>query len=90
MMTDWVGSGQSDTLVDVELASAQEKLALWQTALDEIATQGQSYVIKSTTLTRADLDKCFKMVKYYQSEVSRLTAGRSRGMRVMRVIPRDY
>ena len=70
------------------LAEAEEKLALWQEALDACA-EGQSYQMGKTMLTRVDVDKCLRMVKYYQGEVDRLTAGRGRGARVMRVVPRD-
>ena len=70
------------------LAEAQEKLALWQAALDACA-QGQSYRMGKVELTRVDVDKCLKMVKFYQGEVDRLEAGRSRGARVMRVVPLD-
>lgn len=70
------------------LAEAEEKVALWQDALDACA-ESQSYQMGKTTLTRVDVDRCLRMVQYYQGEVDRLTAGRGRGARVMRVIPRD-
>lgn len=70
------------------VAEAQTKLILWQNALDAVST-GQSYRIDSRQLTRADVDDCLKMVRYYQGEVDRLSAGRRSGARVMRIIPRD-
>lgn len=71
------------------LSEAEAKLLLWESALDAIS-QGQEYTVGKTTLTRVDVDKCLKMVQYYQGEVLRLTAGRGRGARVFRVIPRDF
>ena len=70
------------------LTEAQAKLEIWQAALDACA-EGQSYQMKSTTLTRVDVDKCLQMVKYYEGQVERLGQTRGRGARVMRVVPRD-
>ncbi len=69
------------------LAEAQAKLVIWQTRLDNI--ERQSLQSGKTLEVSLDIDKCLKMVKYYQGEVDRLTAGRGRGARVMRVVPRD-
>lgn len=70
------------------LAEASAKLAIWQAAVDAIAGS-QEYRIGTRQIRRADLDDCLKMVKYYEGEVTRLTAGRRRGARVMRAVPRD-
>jgi hypothetical protein len=71
------------------LTEAQQKLELWQAALDATA-EGQSYQMGRLQLTRVDVDKCLKMVKYYEGIVSRLQSGRKPGARVLRVIPRDF
>ncbi len=63
---------------------------MWQTALNEIATEGQSYTIGRTILTHADLDKCKKMVNYYMGEYVRMTNGQRAGARHLRIIPREY
>ncbi len=74
---------------ETALQKAQRKLALWEAAEDAIA-EGQAYQMKSTTLTRADLDKVHRMVEYYTDQVARLSAGRSAtGGRVRRIIPQD-
>ena len=98
-MTDWIGSGTAaapteapatpaPSATETALQKARRKLALWEAAEDAIA-EGQSYQIKTTTLTRAALGKVREMVQYYEGEVSRLTTGRRRGARVMRFIPYD-
>lgn len=70
------------------LAKAQAKLDMWLAAEDAVAS-GQMYRIGTRTLQRADLPEILKMIRYWQGEVERLAAGRGRGARVMRVIPRD-
>jgi uncharacterized protein YecE (DUF72 family) len=71
------------------LTAAQEKLAIWQAALDAIANKGQEYTISKTTYRAADLKYVRQMVRDCQSEVARLTAGRRQGARQMRFVPRD-
>jgi hypothetical protein len=75
-------------MAETALQKAQRKLALWEAAEDAIAA-GQEYTIGKLTLTRASLAEVRKTVLFYESEVSRLTAGRRRGARVMRFIPYD-
>jgi len=71
------------------LVEANQGLAIWQAALDAVAT-GQEYTVGSRRLSRTDASVCLKMVRYYESEVDRLTAGRGRGARVLRIRPNDF
>lgn len=63
-------------------------MEMWELALDAVSA-GQQYQIGKTNLTRVDLDKCLKMIKFYQGEVSRLTRGGRPGARMLRAVPRD-
>jgi hypothetical protein len=71
------------------LAEAEEGLATWKAALAAIAT-GTSYTIGDRQLTRADEEFVVRMIDRYDAEVDRQTAGRGKGARVMRIIPRPY
>ena len=70
------------------LQFAQERLKLWLDAEAACAT-GQSYRIGGRQLQRADLAEIRAQINYWQNEVDRLSAGRSRGSRCIRPIPRD-
>lgn len=70
------------------LAQAQEHLASWLAA-DTACASGQSYTIGSRSLTRANSKEIADRIAYWRGEVDRLQAGRSGGIRVMRVVPRD-
>ena len=70
------------------LQVAQSKLASWLEAEDKVAS-GQSYQVGSRRLARADLAEIRKEIQHWQGEVDRLIAGRGRGARVIRIIPRD-
>lgn len=70
------------------LQQANDRLQMWLDAEEKVAT-GQSYRIGTRQLTRVDLVEIRKQINYWQAEVDRLAAGRSRGARVMRIIPRD-
>ena len=71
------------------LAEANEKLTIWQAALDALAT-GKSYRIGERELTRQDQDFVLEMVQRYTDEVQRHTKNRPAGLRVRRVIPRAW
>ena len=73
--------------LDEAKAEAEERLVVWQERLDGL--ERQSLQSGKTIEVSLDIDKCLKMVHYYEGEVARLTAGRGRGARVMRVVPRD-
>lgn len=62
--------------------------AAWYAAELAVAT-GQSYTISGRTLTRADAAFITKQLAKYDAQLSALTAGRGRGVRAIRVIPRD-
>lgn len=96
-MSDWVGNGAASAggggvdpaAARTPLEEARADLAIWKEALRACAT-GKEYRVGNRSLTRADLKDCRDMVRYYKGEVSRLSAGRRRGARVLRVVPRDY
>lgn len=90
-MTDWQGTGIPTSSVQVltPLQEAQADLELWKKALRALAS-GQMYRLGTRQLTRVNLKECREMVRYYENEVSRLSAGRRRGARVIRPIPTDY
>lgn len=71
------------------LQEAEADLALWKKALRAIAAS-QEYRIGTRSLTRANLSECREMVKHYENLVSRLSAGRGPGARVIRPVVRDY
>ena len=75
-------------MLTASLSEAQTELARWKAALAAIA-EGQSYQMKSTTLTRADIREVRLMVETYQDEVNRWTRGTGGGGRVRRIIPQD-
>ena len=70
------------------LSEAQAHLDAWLRADEALAT-GQSYSIGSRSLTRADAGRVAERIAFWRSEVERLTAGRSAGVRVRRAVPRD-
>ncbi len=70
------------------LAEAQEHLAAWLAA-DKAVASGQSYSIATRSLTRAVPGAIAQQIAFWSNEVARLQSGRSRGIRVMRVVPRD-
>ncbi|MEN6371901.1 MAG: DUF6148 family protein [Armatimonadota bacterium] len=74
--------------MSMTLQQSQDYLELWLEAEKKVAT-GQSYKIGTRQLTRVDIAEIRRQINYWQSEVDRLSAGRSRGARVMRIIPRD-
>lgn len=89
-MSDWSGTGApaGTTPASTALEQARANLVIWQAALNAVAT-GQEYRVGPRMLRRADGPFCLRMVRYYEGEVARLTAGRGRGARVIRVVPRD-
>lgn len=94
-MSDWVGNGAaSDSSSPVDLSRlsplerAKARLVMWEEALDACSTS-QSYTIDGRTLTRAHVSECRKMVRYYENEVARLSAGRRRGPRTVYGVPRN-
>lgn len=80
MATDFEGQGTpSTTTTTTDLDAAKGYLAEWLQALSDAKTQ--YYMSGRTHLQRARVDECLRMVKHWQSEVSRLTAGRRQGAR---------
>lgn len=74
--------------VGLTLAEATELRTAWKAALLAIST-GQSYTIGSRSLTRADLAEAERLFNKYDQLVDALTAGRSPGAPIFRVVPRD-
>lgn len=70
------------------LADAQAHLDAWLAA-DLAVASGQAYTIGSRSLTRANSAEIAKQIAYWSAEVTRLEAGRGRGLRVLRAVPRD-
>lgn len=72
----------------ITIEAARENLAIWLEAQKAVAT-GQSYRIGSRSLTRASIYDIQKMIAYWQNVIDQLEAGRGRGARVLRGVPRD-
>lgn len=70
------------------LAEAQAHLAAWLAA-DLALASGQTASVGGVTLTRADATSVAKSIAFWRREVDRLTAGRTAGARIVRVVPRD-
>lgn len=73
----------------ITLDEARSNLKLWLDA-ERAAATGKSYTIGNRSLTRADLEDIADRIKFWRAEVARLEAGRGEGMRVLRVVPRDF
>lgn len=73
------------------LDEAKHNLAMWLQAERAVAT-GQSYRIGTRSLTRASLREITERIRFWRSEVARLECGINRrgGIRVLRVVPRDF
>lgn len=67
---------------------AREMLQLWLDA-ERAVTTGKSYTIGTRSLTRANISEIAERIKYWRNELAKLESGR-RGIRVVRVIPRDF
>ena len=50
---------------------------------------GKSYKIGSRNLTRIDAQEVKERIQFWSNEVERLEAGRKKGMRMIRAVPRD-
>jgi hypothetical protein len=71
------------------LSEAKEMLNLWINAEKAVST-GQSYSIGGRSLTRVDLKEIREAQQYWEGEIYKLENNiKSRGARVLRVIPRD-
>ena len=70
------------------LEAAKEHLQAFLEAEIAVAT-GQSYKIGSRSLTRANLSEIKERINFWRNEVERLEAGRKKGMRAFRAVPRD-
>jgi hypothetical protein len=73
----------------ITLAEAKATLRLWMDA-ERACASGKSYTIGSRSLTRTDLEDIADRIRFWRAEVARLEAGRGEGMRVLRVVPRDW
>lgn len=72
----------------ITIEEAKANLNMWLEAEKAVAT-GQSYKIGSRSLTRASLSDITKRIAYWQNVIDQLEAGRGRGARVLRAVPRD-
>lgn len=71
------------------LPEAKEMLNLWINAEKAVST-GQSYSIGGRSLTRVNLKEIREAQQYWEGEIYKLENNiKSRGARVLRVIPRD-
>ena len=75
-------------MAGLTLEVAQNHLEAWLEAEVAVSTS-QSYRIGTRSLTRADLSEISKRITYWQNQVDRLRKGRPRGIRALRVVPRD-
>ncbi len=75
-------------MADITLAQAQAHLGAWLAADLALAT-AEEYYIGDRRLRRADLGDVQRAIAYWRGEVSRLTAVRGRGARLIRAVPRD-
>ena len=50
---------------------------------------GKSYRIGSRNLTRIDAQEVKERIQFWSNEVERLEAGRKKGIRMFRAVPRD-
>ena len=50
---------------------------------------GKSYKIGSRNLTRLDAAEVKERIQFWSNEVERLEAGRKKGIRMFRAVPRD-
>lgn len=67
---------------------AREMYQQWLAAEVKVST-GQSYEIGARKLTRVDLPGIKERQAYWLNEITRLAAGRRRGARILRGVPRD-
>jgi len=70
----------------MDLATAQAKLAAWQSA-DDAIQKGQSYAIDGMQLSRVDADMVSKKIDYWQRVVNEhidIDSGREPGYKVAR------
>ncbi len=56
----------------MDLATAQQKLTLWQSAEDALA-RSKSYSVGDISVTRQDLPEVRKQIQYYTRMVNQLT-----------------
>jgi len=70
------------------LAEAQAHLDAWLAA-DLALASGQSASVGGVALTRADASSVAKSIAFWRREVEQLTAVRTSGARIIRVVPRD-
>ncbi len=68
------------------MATAAERLATVDAAIDKILTKGQSFTVGDITYTRADLPQLWRMRRDLQAETTRTGRG---GIRVRQIIPTD-
>jgi hypothetical protein len=74
--------------VALSLEEAQALRAAWLAALQAVAT-GQSYTIAGRTLTRVDAKYIQQQFSKYDQSVDQLAAGKTAGIPIFRVMPRD-
>ena len=73
----------------MKLADAKAALAQWEAA-EAACANAQSYTIAGRVLTRASLPEIAKRLTFYRKTVEGLESGRGAGIRVFRVMPRDF
>lgn len=73
-------------MAGLTLAQAETQLAAWIEA-DAAVANNQSYSIGSRSLTRADAGEITDKIRFWQSQVNKLSAKASSRGRVSHVVP---
>ena len=71
-------------MAGLTLAQAQQHLSEWLAA-DTAVSKGQSYSIGARAFSRADAAEITEKIKFWQTQVNKLSRG---GSRTRRVVPR--
>lgn len=71
-----------------DLQTAKLHLQSWLEC-DLALSTGKSYKIGSRNLSRTDASEVKERIQFWSNEVERLEAGRKKGMRMLRAVPRD-
>lgn len=68
---------------------AEQKLKLWLDAENAVALS-QSYTIEGRSLTRANLSEIRQMIEYWGNIVDKFDTDNASGIRIQRIIPKDF
>lgn len=69
--------------------TAEQKLKLWLDAENAVALS-QSYTIEGRSLTRANLSEIRQMIEYWGNIVDKFDTDNASGIRIQRIIPKDF